>query len=113
MTSNRTAPRRTMLFARSSALITESVMARKTKAPDQRGKSGQALETNRAKERLAPRFGLERYAMSKAIETLKAAMQRAMAGRPKAGGFPTWPKRFGAPASPAIVGPCPRAKAST
>jgi hypothetical protein len=34
--------------------------------------------------------------MSKAIETLQAAQKRAMAGRPKVGGFPSWQRLSGA-----------------
>jgi hypothetical protein len=49
--------------------------------------------------------------MSKAIENLDAAYQRATAIRPKVGGFRTWPRLCGWRALRAISGACPHVRA--
>ena len=49
--------------------------------------------------------------MSKAIDTLKTAMQKAAAIRPKVGGFPYLAETLRQAESPAIPGRFPRAKA--
>lgn len=50
--------------------------------------------------------------MSKAIENLEAAQRKAMAIRPKAGGFPYLAEALRRTGLPGTSGICPHAKAS-